>query len=59
MSWGGTRTCWGTGATYPIHYEDLVEFPFLLQLPGGNGHRVEEAEPPAKREVELISTMTP
>lgn len=46
---------WGTEGTYPVHNEDLAEFPFLLQLPGGNGHRVKEAESPAKRELELVN----
>lgn len=58
-SWGGAGTCWGTEETYPVHNEDLAEFPFLLQLPCGNGHRVKEAESPAKKESEPVNTLGP
>lgn len=35
--------------TYPVHNEDLAGLALLLQLPAGDGHRVEEAEAPEKR----------
>ena len=35
----------GTEA-YPVYNQDLADFPFLLELPGCNGHGVEEAETP-------------
>jgi len=57
MSWGGAGTRWGTEGTYPVHNEDLAEFPFLLQLPGSNGHGVEEAESPAKRQSEPVNAL--
>lgn len=55
QSWDALVRNWDVlGATHPVHNEDLAEFPFLLQLPGSDGHGVEEAEPPAKRE--LVNT---
>lgn len=36
--------------TYPVHDEDPAGLALLLQLPAGNGHRVEEAEAPGRRE---------
>lgn len=39
--------------TYPVHNEDLAGLALFLQLPAGDGHGVEEAEAPGKREVVL------
>lgn len=58
--WGGGGCAWlpgprsegaGEGA-HPVHDEDLADVEPLLELLGGDGHRVEETEAPVWRSSE-------
>ena len=47
-------------SAHPVHDEDLVDVEFLLELLGGDGHRVEETETPVDKQTHvLIRTASP
>ena len=48
-----------TTPAHPVHNEDLVDVEFLLELLGGDGHRVEETETPVDKQTHVfIRTVT-